>query len=444
MPKTPTLVRYNSSATIPALPKYDDRNLDHQFWWDACSPSVKTLLACSGTYTAEQQQSQLQWFRDTAVPHLGPSPSPTYRPSSLLNWEGSPYRPSWNFCQDTATVRLGLDPTGSELGTPEDPFRQNILSHTMPMFACSSSPAVDLTWFNEVTTSMYLTPQEEAALQAKWPANTPPPPVHFLAWGCKSSQREFKPYFHPFLKVAATGKPVAQVIYDGVRNIRTLGDELKPAIDTVERFQQSRKHILTPAMIGIDCVEPAKARCNIYVWAPSNAFDLMRDAMTLGGKMDGPETLRGVQILGEIYHLLLGEKQPSDPGAIKTSPRGKSVDQASILSWEMKPGRLLPEVKIYLPLWVYAETEADVIDNLSNIFRHFGWDRTARMYGSAIQEAFPHVDIRKAAGTHAWISFAYSDKKGPYMTVYLAPRIQEAWEALGNSTRHKWIFSTFS
>ena len=41
----------------------------------------------------------------------------------------------------------------------------------------------------------------------------------------------------------------------------------------------------------------------------------------------------------------------------------------------------------------------------------------------------PHVDMHQAAGTHAWISFAYSDDKGAYMTVYLAPRLQQAWEA---------------
>ncbi len=56
------------------------------------------------------------------------------------------------------------------------------------------------------------------------------------------------------------------------------------------------------------------------------------------------------------------------------------------------------------------------------------------------------MDVNKAAGTHAWISFAYSAKKGPYMTVYLAPRIQEAWEAkekLGSSVpdlRSNWAW----
>jgi len=34
------------------------------------------------------------------------------------------------------------------------------------------------------------------------------------------------------------------------------------------------------------------------------------------------------------------------------------------------------------------------------------------------------------------MSFAYTDKKGPYMTVYLAPRIQEAYEATGVNLDH--------
>jgi len=44
----------------------------------------------------------------------------------------------------------------------------------------------------------------------------------------------------------------------------------------------------------------------------------------------------------------------------------------------------------------------------------------------------PHVDMDKPAGTHAWVSFAYSNKTGPYMTVYYAPRVEEAWAALAS------------
>jgi hypothetical protein len=41
----------------------------------------------------------------------------------------------------------------------------------------------------------------------------------------------------------------------------------------------------------------------------------------------------------------------------------------------------------------------------------------------------PNMNPSGPTGTHAWISFSYSDKKGPYMTVYLAPRVLEAYEA---------------
>ena len=46
----------------------------------------------------------------------------------------------------------------------------------------------------------------------------------------------------------------------------------------------------------------------------------------------------------------------------------------------------------------------------------------------ANQENSPHVDFKQAPGTHTWVSFSYSDRTGPYTTVYLAPRFQEAYD----------------
>ena len=373
--------------TVPSN-SFDHTNPDHQFWWEMCSPSIKALFRHSGTYTAKQQQDHLNWFRDIAVPSLGQRPSSTYRLSSLLNWEGSPYRPSWNFSgSGSSTVRLGFDPIGPQTGTDADPFGQRYLERTNPVFAQSSNPVADMTWFDEIASSMYLTPEEEANLHAKWPAGQPRPPHHFLAWGCKGSEREFKPYFHPMLKAAATGRSVHQVTYDGARAVSTLGDELKPTIDLLEDFHVSRADIMTPLLVAVDCIEPVKSRLKIYAMAQSNAFNVMRDSMTLGGQKTDPETLRGVDCLESIYHLLMGEKRPLSPSTTKKGWSTSKTHQATILSWEMKPGRLMPEVKIYLPMWQFAQSEAAIVDNMGEIFRGFGWNDAARMYGPALQEA---------------------------------------------------------
>ena len=389
-------------------PTYNMMDPDHSFWWNVTRTSIEAMFKHSGkSYTESEQASQLRWWRDFAVPLLGPAPSSEHRVQSLLNWEGSPYRPSWNFCQDEATVRLGLDPTSIDLANPamrghypeltgpdmaaKDPFRQEITRRLRTALRASTGAAsADLSWFDKLTDSMFLTSEEELKLQSQWPANTPPPPLRFLAWGCKGNKREFKPYFHPFLKVAGTKKSVQHVIWEAALDLNaSIGWKLSPALDIVMQYHQERADVMTPGMIGIDCVDPKKARLKVYAWAQSNTFSVMRDAMTLGGRKVDAETMRGVHILGEIWHLLLGtwDRSLIDSETIRKAVHGKEVDRATILSWEVRNGDMQPEVKIYLPLWVYHDTEQDAIDKLTEAFMILGWQKTADMYETAIKEA---------------------------------------------------------
>jgi DMATS type aromatic prenyltransferase len=389
LPTNPVLTTLSASVRRTSSVVQNDKiSPDQQFWWDTCSPSVKSLLKHSGTYTTQEQEEHMRFFADSVVPNLGPRPSPDFRSTSLLNRDGTPFRPSWNFSgSGTATLRIGYDPVGPKDGTVDDPFGQNYLRESLSGFAEAANPTADMTWYKQLMDSMYLTTAEEATLHARWPRDMPRPPHHFFAYGCKGPQREFKPYFHPFLKVESTRKTSPQVIYEAIHSVTTLGDDLAPGINVVEQYTNSRHGVMTPHMIGVDCVEPAKARLKIYVMAPSNAFNMMHDAMTLGGKMADPETLRGVSILRDIYLLLLNETGPLDPATSREPRNPYTAHKNSIISFEMKPGRVIPEVKIYLPLWQFAETEGEITENMSEVFRRFGWFETAKTYGAALQES---------------------------------------------------------
>jgi DMATS type aromatic prenyltransferase len=384
---TPSLrqlqTRYNTTSSEPITAKHD------RLWWsNACQPMVDSLLQHSGTYSWEARQAHLRFLDEAIIPNLGPSPSTTRKCTSLLTGDGTPFRPSWNFSGNgTATLRLGYDPIGPENGTDSDPFGQNFLRQSVSAFSAAAEPAADMTWYEEIMDAMYLTPEEEAELHARWPRDTPRPPHHFLAYGCKGMKRDFKPYFHPFLKVQATGKSSAEIIYDGIRSVTTLKEELAPAIAKVKQYTDDRNDVFVPHMIGVDCVEPSKARLKIYGLAPTNAFNLMEDVMTLGGRLNDAETMRGVQMFRDIYPLLMNETGPLDTARSKEPRNQATAHKGTIHSFEMKPGRELPEPKVYLPIWQFAKTEGENTKAMQAVFRHFGWNDTANQYALALQQA---------------------------------------------------------
>ncbi|KAK3991030.1 tryptophan dimethylallyltransferase-domain-containing protein [Cladorrhinum sp. PSN332] len=444
--------RLHLSTSTSATPlKFNPADPNHQFWSNICQPSLKALFKYSKAYTAEDEESHLAWFRDTAVPHLGPRPSPTSPLSSMLNWDGSPYRPQWNFCGDSSTVRIGFDPTVPRTNT--SPFEPDYLggpAGVMSYFAASSNNSeTDMSWANQLVSSLSPTAQEAQSLTKVWDHAKVLPPQNFLAWGCKTGgKREFKPYFFPWHKTLATGETDDEIVYFAAHDVASLpgSEDLQPVLKMLRQYTSSRADILTPNMIGIDCVAADKARLKIYALVQTNAFNFMKDAMTLGGRVSTGEAERGVECLKGIYHLMMGERTADriDHGISKQPVHEAIWPRMSIVSWEMKVGRDVPEVKLYLPLWHFANTEGEVVENVKEMFRRFGWNEQARIYGEALKEAFPHVDFNKRAGTHGWMSFSYSDKKGPYATMYLVPRAQEAYglqEGIINETGKKQEFA---
>ncbi|ESA42114.1 aromatic prenyltransferase [Neurospora crassa] len=427
----PIQARHNSSTSDPPISQYDDNNPNHHYWWTACAPSLTSILRHSHSYTPSQQSLHISWFRNNVIPNLGPRPSSSYRLRSPLNYEGSPYRATWNFCSAPAgspssssvagTLRFSFDPIPATGSIKKDPTNQEEYKRLFPLLAreCHGKGETKVVFQSKIVSRGSQLPPEHAA----------------IAIGCVGEKRVLKPYFFAGPKSMVTGLSPHQVLFSALRAIRTKAEELKPAIDLVEDYVASRKAVMMPNCIGIDAVSPDQgARVKLYTLIPSNAFCVMRDAITLGGRLTSPEAMRGVGILRGIYHLLRGDRSPINDATENMSKPCRYESKSNsywkgFTSYEMRPGREEPEVKVYVPLMQIFETEQAVIEGLEEVWRGFGWGELGKGgYGEAIREAFPHVDFKQAPGTHTWVSFSYSDRTGPYTTVYLAPRFQEAYD----------------
>ena len=153
---------------------------------------------------------------------------------------------------------------------------------------------------------------------------------------------------------------------------------------------------MIPSCIGIDAIPPSDgARVKLYTLIRSNAFSAMRDAMTMGGLLTSRETLRGVEVLRRVYHLLRGDRSPLSEAEEDVSKpcwgEGKMGGSywMGFTSYEMRPDRPEPEVKVYLPVMQFFQTEGEVVEALEEVWRGFGWGREflgGGRYGEVVRE----------------------------------------------------------
>lgn len=151
--------------------------------------------------------------------------------------------------------------------------------------------------------------------------------------------------------------------------------------------------------MGIDCVDEASlsdARVKLYVYTLSNSFETVRDYVTLGGRLQDETTLKGLDILHDIWHLLLQEPEGVNDDYNKPVNDGSILCQKLYFSFEMRPGRELPEVKSYVPTWNYVRSDAETVQNYEEVFRRCGYEwgeegRYKKLFESALYVSLPTV-----------------------------------------------------
>jgi DMATS type aromatic prenyltransferase len=65
-------------------------------------------------------------------------------------------------------------------------------------------------------------------------------------------------------------------------------------------------------LVGIDCVDPKTrkdARVKCYIHTSGNSFAVVRDVLTLGGRLTDETSLKRVEILKTIWPMLINEPE---------------------------------------------------------------------------------------------------------------------------------------
>ncbi|KAK2750373.1 hypothetical protein FQN57_003853 [Myotisia sp. PD_48] len=423
------------TTALPSDAATTAKNATTEYWSQHLRSVLAPLLKAAGTYSASDQASHLEFLDQHIAPNLGPLPNEPHAkyttPSSLV---GSPVDPSINLTSSgQPKVRFDYDVIGPAERAGPDPFSEQ-LSREM-LLGLASVVGADTRWLKCLMSALYLTPAETELALARMPPGIAVPPSS-VGFDFDGPKRTLKAYIPGVRKAIATGQSSGDVILGALRSLDPLGPELAPGLDLVAEYLANCKNDAMLMLIGIDCVDPTKqknARVKCYLHTSSNAFAVVRDVLTLGGRLNDETSLKRVEILHSIWPLLIDEPE-SAQSADETWAKPERIQRTGYsgiqYTIEITPGKAIPETKIYVPLFQYLGTSEAAEKNFESILKKLDheWGHSGK-YRETMKAIFGEVG--EYGQTYA--SFSYTAQKGVYTTSYVAMPIKfDGAELAGN------------
>ncbi|KAF4212306.1 hypothetical protein CNMCM5878_001409 [Aspergillus fumigatiaffinis] len=387
-------------------------NLDRYQYWHQIGPVLGKMLM-DGKYSIHQQYEYLSLFAHLIIPRLGPFPSPgrdIYR--CLLGGTG-PVELSQNFQKLGSTARLAFEPTSYLASTGFDPFNRHAVHATLAELRMTDSATVDLELHHTLAAHLTLTDRDEQLLTAEL-AKTNWKSQILLALDLTKTGITVKEYFYPVLKAASTDHSVAELCFSAIRKVDVQGRLAAPC-KAIEAHMQ-RQTQTDIYFLSVDLVEPGTTRFKLYLMELEVTLAKLEEHWTLGGTLTDEETMRGLQMIRELWAdlgIVDGKRavpeRPSLPG-----------DPLSIvpffMNYEINPGQPLPKPKFYFPL--IGISDLKIANVLAAFFERHGMHDLATVYPENLQSYYPGEDLASATDRQAWLSASYTEEKGPYLTVY--------------------------
>ncbi|KAL2803102.1 aromatic prenyltransferase [Aspergillus granulosus] len=380
-----------------------------EYWSRHLRSVLAPLFAAAGTYSPADQESHLAFIDEHIAPNLGPLPwephGPYSTPSSLV---GSPFDPSINIVSSgMAKVRFDFDVISPPNRTGPDPFAEKsareILHHLADLVGA------DTQWMDSLMDALYLTPDEAEVAITKMPPGVAIPPSS-VGFDFDGPERTLKFYIPCVRKALATGQGVSVLMLKTLRGLEPLGSELVPALDLITSYLSTCTNDAMLPLVGIDCLDPRthkNARVKCYLHTSNNSFAVVRDVLTLGGRLNDAISLKRVETLKSIWPFLINELE------------GPQSDAYTI---EITPGQAIPDTKVYVPLFQYTDSSGVAERNFESALKKLGNDwGVSGKYRRVMQGIFK--DVENYGQTYA--SFSYTEAKGVYTTSYVAMPIKD-------------------
>lgn len=363
-----------SQAVAPMTPTVA-KPATAEYWTQYLHSMCKPMLELSGAYTESERASHLKFLADHVAPKLGPLPSEPHS-QYTMTYIDSPFEPSLNLSSSGKTkVRYEFEVMTKPGREGPDPFGESIAREVLLSMAIACK--ADTKWLESIMSALFLTEAEADTIRHKLPYFMP---CSIMAFDLDGPDVMMKAYIPAVRKAVSTGRPSATVLLDAVRGLEPMGSEFGPGLDIIAEYLATCTHDAMLIFVGIDCVDPTinkKARVKVYLHTSSNAFSVVRDVMTLGGRLNDESSIKRIEMLKSIWPLALNEVDGehamdetwSKPDRVPGTPF--SGLQYNI---ELSPGKTTLNTQLYVPMFQYAPS-ADVAEaNLEAILKKLDHD----------------------------------------------------------------------
>lgn len=368
-------------------------------WLPTLHGTLSSLLRWTGSYPARIRDSHLAFVREAVVPRLKHPPAAADRPHYILTHNHSPYEASVAFASHKpAKVRFTVQPlVDPSPARGDDPLGQKGLRDKLRGWA--SACGADRTWLDAFVDCVFLTAEEEAGLVEKeagagGAAGVLPRQVCYAGFDLESDEDEngdaaigMKAYLFPQLKALATGRGLVEVTESVVGRLASGDRGMSAAWESLRAFLVSYgEDNINIHFLAIDCLAPRSGpRFKVYAHTRASSLASARHVGTLGGRL--PRS--SADFLRRVWPLVMDmedvpEADVDDLEKPLNEPDSKY--RGLCFAFEMVPGRAVPRVKTYVPVWQYARDEVGVVRRYERVLQTQGMTGDHE-FGAAIREA---------------------------------------------------------
>ena len=395
--KIPLLCESNEADTLRGstdLWKVMYKHLEHeemnaQFWWTKTGSLLATLLH-QAEYQVTAQYEILLFYFLVLVPELGPRPNSSGGFSqwkSFMTDENIPMELSWEWGlgDDSPSVRLSIEPIGLDAGTPRNILNQyatnHIVNNVQRIF-----PSTDLRLFHHFSREL-LTYNLEREDKDTSLATAGHRSRSFIAFDFGKTSTMLKAYFLPVFMAREIGQSTIALISQAIARLAKVEGLEYPGYDILSDYLQTSPEglRLEAEMFSIDCVSPAFSRLKVYLRSRSTSFRSVRANMTLDGKLKSRDLDKGMAELEKLWRMVLLPARHAN--ADQELPHKDHRTAGNLYYYDIKPGKLAPTPRLYIPVRHYGESDTAIVEGLTRYLKTRGQDRTTDRYLKALQTA---------------------------------------------------------